>query len=266
MNAKWPWRGCLLALLLPFPVMAARTTNESFTGGANGWTGTTGIVPFGPTGVWSFTGGVARVLFSNPGFAVPDNATLSNTPTASSSSFTGNYDAAGIDTIGFSFLAPQVVPTNFVIIEWEGSTSKFQRGFTVATTGVWHHFTASLLDEDRHKWTTLLGSSNDFAAARQSVKYVTIRFSRNGLLEHQFVVDNVFLAGRPGGVSLTRDSGGLITWDGLVAGVGYQVQSTTNLISASWVEIESLTATGNLHTTIITNETQPVKSFRIQFD
>ena len=252
-------------LVGPSVVFSAQPTNETFTGGSNGWVGTTASA-FGSFGAWSFTGGAARVLFSNPGFPVPESATLSNTPSATSGSFTGNYDAAGIDTIGFSFLAPQIVPVGFVILEWAGSTSLYQRGFTVTSTGVWYHFTASLADEDRHQWTTLLGSSNDFTAARQSVSYVTIRFSRNGLLDHQFVVDNVFLAGRPGGASFTHDSGGLITWDGLVAGVGYQVQSTTNLISASWVGVESLTATGNLHTTIITNETQPAKSFRILFE
>jgi hypothetical protein len=245
-------------------VFSAQPTNETFTGGSNGWVGTTASA-FGSFGIWSFTGGAARVLFPNPGFPVPENATLSNTPSASSGSFTGNYDAVGIATIGFSFLAPQIVPSGFVVLEWAGSTSVFQRGFTVATAGVWYHFTASLADVDRHQWTTLLGSSNDFAAARQSVKYVTIRFSRNGLLEHQFIIDDVFLAGQPGGASISRDFDGMIRWDSLVAGVGYQVQSTTNLIAAPWVAVESLTATGVLHTTIITNSARETESFRIRF-
>ena len=253
-------------MLGPWTAYTAQPTNETFTGGANGWAGTTGLPFFGETGVWSFTGGAARVFFFNPGFPVPDNAVLSNTPSASSGSFTGNYDAAGIDTIGFSFFAPHIIPTNFVIAEWAGSTSKFQRGFTVATTGVWYHFAASLADEDRHQWTTLEGSSNDFAAARASVRSVVLRFSRNGLLDHEFVVDNLFVAGRPGGPSIVPESGGMIQWDGLLAGLGYHVQSTTNLLDGSWTSVESLTATGALHATVITNTSQTIESFRIRLD
>ena len=113
-GARWLLAGWMVwAVDLP----AAQPTNESFTAGASGWAGTTGSTPFGETGVWSFTGGAARVLFFNPGFPVPDSATLSNTPTASGGAFTGNYDQAGINLIGFSVLAPQIVPDGFVILE-----------------------------------------------------------------------------------------------------------------------------------------------------
>lgn len=253
-------------LVSPLAVYSAQPTNESFTGGANGWAGTTGIFPFGETGAWLFDGNTARVLF-DPVFAVPDNAVLSNTPAASSGSFTGNYDAAGIDTIGFSFLAPQIVPAGFVIVEWAGSTSLYQRGFTVSTTGVWHHFAASLADEDQHQWTTLQGSSNDFAAARQSVRSVVLRFSRNGVFAHEFSVDNLYVAGQPGGSAITSDAGGVIQWDGLLAGLGYRIQSTTNLLDGTgWTSVETLTATGALHATVITNTTRSTEAFRIRFD
>lgn len=55
-------------------------------------------------------------------------------------------------------------------------------------------------------------------------------------------------------------------WDGLLAGLDYQVQSTTNLIASPWVTMEALTATGALHTTVITNAVREMESFRIRFE
>ena len=55
-------------------------------------------------------------------------------------------------------------------------------------------------------------------------------------------------------------------WDGLLVGLDYQVQSTTNLVASPWVTVESLTATGALHSTIITNTARDMEAFRIRFE
>jgi|GEM_PF-3768682 len=241
---------------------AAQPALESFSVGANGWEG---ISDFG-TGTWSFTGGAARVVF-DPVPLFPDMGTLSNAAGATSGSFTGDFDVAGIDVIGFSFLAPTALPASSVVeLEWGGSTSVYRRGFSITQTGVWYTFTASLQEEDKNQWTVHKGSMSDFAAARQSVDHVALRVARTLTTAHQFVFDDLFVADVPGGASFARDSSSRIVWDGLLAGLDYQVQSTTNLIAAPWVTVESLTATGALHTTIITNAVRDMEAFRIRFE
>ncbi len=258
----------LTAILLLFIVLnpgtwAAQPAVESFSGGANGWVGTS---DFG-TGNWSFTGGAARVAFFDPGFGFPDLCTLSNSPGATSGSFTGNYENAGIEVIGFSFMALNGLPASSVVeLEWGGSTSVYRRGFSVTTTGVWFNFTASVQDDAQGQWTVIKGSLANFAAARQSVRHVALRMSRTLTVAHQFVIDDLFIAGKPGGNSVSRDVVGRIEWGGLLAGVGYQVQSTTNLLLAPWETVENLTATGVLHATIITNESRSMEAYRIRFE
>jgi hypothetical protein len=218
-------------------------------------------------GTWSFTEGAARVSFINPGIGLPDLCTLSNLPGATSGSFTGNYDTAEIDVIGFSFMAPNYLPTaSLVEFEFGGSTSVYRRSFSITQTGIWYTFTASLQEEDKNQWTVHKGSMSDFAAARQSVDHVALRVARTLTTAHQFVFDDLFVADVPGGASFARDSSSRIVWDGLLAGLDYQVQSTTNLIAAPWVTVESLTATGALHTTIITNAVRDMEAFRIRFE
>jgi hypothetical protein len=64
---------------------------------------TQGVLDFG-IGNCSFIGSANRVVFDHlPLF--PDFSTLSNAAGTTSGSFTGNVDTAGIDVIGFSFLA-----------------------------------------------------------------------------------------------------------------------------------------------------------------
>jgi hypothetical protein len=241
---------------------AAQPAVETFTTGANGWEG---VSDFG-TGNWVFTGGMARVVF-DPAPLFPEIATVSNAAGATSGSFTGNYDAVGIDVIGFSFFAPNTPPASSVVeLEWGGSTSLYSRGFSVTQTGVWYTFTASLQEEDKSQWTVKRGSLSDFVAARQTVHHVAVRVARTLSVTHQFVIDDLFVAGLPGGASMARDASNRISWNGLLAGLDYQVQSTTNLIASPWVTVESLTATGALHATIITNAVRDMEAFRIRFE
>lgn len=242
---------------------AAQPAVEGFATGANGWAGSSDLF----TGSWSFTGGIARAVFVNTGgIAFPDICTLSNTPTATSGSFTGNYDTADINAIGFSFMAPTVLPASSAVeLEWAGATSVYRHAFSVTQTGVWYHFSVSLQEADKMQWSVIAGSLDNFAAARQSVSRVALRVARSITLAHTFQFDDLFIAGQPGGASLAGGPGGVIVWDSLVAGVGYQVQSTTNLVSATWAKTESLTATGYFHTTTMTNPAKENESFRILF-
>jgi hypothetical protein len=252
----------LLVCALAFDVTAAQKAVEGFTSGANGWSGSSESF----TGAWTFTGGVARISFAAIGIGFPDLCILSNLPSASSGAFTGNYDTAGISAIGFSFMAPSALPASGAVeLEWRGSTSVYRRSFSILHTGVWHHVSASLNEEDKSAWTVIAGSADNFAAARQSVTRVALRVARSITSSHAFIFDDIFVAGQPLGSSLGVGMGGAIAWEGLLAGVGYRIEATTNLLGTSWSVLESIRATGYYHTTVVTNFSTSHEFFRISF-
>jgi hypothetical protein len=206
----------------------AATGVESFASGAQGWMGSSSFF----SGTWSFTGGAARVKFMNLGdFPFPDTGTISNMPSASSGSFTGNYDLAGISVIGFRIMAPNVPPSGLVILEWGGSTSIYQQGFTINSTGVWVTCTASIADDAIAFWSPIEGSMDDFSAARQSVRFVSIRITRTGTLAHEFVVDDIFLAGQPSITTISTSNGTnfTLTGEGMVSNLFYHVESAATV-------------------------------------
>ena len=87
---------------------SAQITTEQFNAGAGGWQGSSS---FG--GTWTFTGGAARVTCPDTGYiAIPEVGRRSNLPTASGGAFTGNFEAAGIELIGFSFFADTETPNS----------------------------------------------------------------------------------------------------------------------------------------------------------
>lgn len=252
-----PYKTLSLIVLFLFSVraMAASPVVESFGTGSNGWSGTGSGDGFNVAGIWSFTSGYASLLFKNMGFPnTGGGGTLSNSPAASSGSFTGDYPQAGINLVGFSFYAAQVVPAaGYAILEWGGSTSIYQRGFTVGTTGVWYEFKASLADEAAGSWTVLQGSVDDFSSARQSVKFVRIRVNRNGIPQHEFRVDDVYLEGEPDATTLDL-GGGLFSsiWDALHTGKTYHVESSPE-VTGTWSVAQSFVATNVQHLITLTN-------------
>lgn len=247
---------CLAAGLaggLPVVGLSASPGMETtFDDGAGAWAGTAGTTPFGVTGAWSFQDGTARLTFSNPGFPAPDAGSLTSTDPA----FAGNFDVAGVNRIRFSFIAYDTLPPHgLVILEWAGSGAVFQQGFPVTATGVWHHFTASLSEDARDAWTAVEGSAEDYALARQSVDWITLRVHRNGMLGHTYAVDNIRIEGDPDAASLLPVGGNAFGahWHGLEAGRNYQVESATE-ITGSWTSVETFIATNATHDLIITNE------------
>jgi hypothetical protein len=241
----------------------AQPAVESFDAGANGWAGSSELF----TGSWNFSGGTAEVVFSDIGsFAFPDIGVLSAAAGATSGSFTGDYDAASIEAIGFSFRAQNVLPgTGTVELEWGGSASVYRRGFPVTETGVWFRFVASLSEADKSQWTVKTGSLDDFAAARQSVDQVTLRVPRKVTSEHRYSFDEIFVAGLPEGGSVTAAGARTVVWQGLLSGVRYEVERTTNLVTGIWSFYEQIQATGAFRQTIVTNSADPAAAFRMRF-
>lgn len=229
--------GLLIAAL---SAHAASITTETFSAGANGWVGTVAI-----SGSWSFTGGVARVVFDETGFPFPDEATLSNQAAATSGSFTGNYTAAGVELIGFRFQAATALPSD-VLLSLRGGTSVFQRSFglAVAQTGVWYTLAASLANAEQGGWTNHSGSMAEFSAALQDVKAVSVRIIRSGATEQHYLVDELFLDHLPQQAGLSAQGDQLsLQWTALRTETIYSLEGTTNLLTAPWTPLQTFAAT-----------------------
>ncbi len=235
-----------------FSLYGAARTNETFDSGANGWVGTTSFL----TGNWAFSGGEAKISFADIGmFAFPDFGLLSNSPSATSGSFTGNYDAAGANVIGFSFYAADILPGggSNVVLRWRGSTSVFQKAFTVAQTGVWYNFSMPLSDAARFEWDLFVGSYDDFPAARQAVSSVNIRVFRNGSAAHSFAIGEIYLSNEPESVTFAiTGSNALVGAGGLLTGEAYDIESASE-VSGTWSYAQSFVATNSQQIIQVTN-------------
>jgi hypothetical protein len=261
MNTSFPMFACLL-LAFPGSVFSASIGMETFSAGALGWNGS---VTLGGGG-WSFTGGVARITFvDTTPVPIPDTGVLSNTPPASSGIFTGNYDAAGVEMIAFRVMAPTELPSGVVLV-WGGSTAVFQRQFFITQTGVWVTCAASLADVDAGPWTVNQGAAENFDAARQDVRFVSVRIQRSGTAAQTYFIDDLVVDALPAGAAPPVFSGEAVTmrWDHLQTNVAYRLESATELDGA-WTVEQHLTATNrwmwmlssNTHSRMFWRLTQP---------
>lgn len=238
---------------------SAQITTEQFNAGAGGWQGSSS---FG--GTWTFTGGAARVTFPDTGFvAIPDVGTLSNLPSASGGSFTGNFEAAGIELIGFRFFSATETPSSVRLV-LGGPTSVYQTVFYPSGTGVWQTLAASLQSVQMGGWTNLNGPETDFEQVRQNVKYVAIRVDRAGATARMHGIDDVFLDRLPAAGSLAVSTGGLLSLraDYLRSNTAYQVEAAPE-VTGTWSLAQTLVATNSSQSINVTN-TAPQAFFRLR--
>jgi hypothetical protein len=232
-----------IAVLFVERARAATITSETFSVGANGWQGSTYL-----EGSWTFTGGAARVRFPSGFVPVFSTGTLSNLTTASSGSFTGNYTAAGINSVGFRFNASAELPSGVSLWMGDDSNTYFRLFDDVTQTNVWYTLSASLVSPEAGGWEAIAGSLTNFTAVLQNVRFIAIRIARSGVMSQQFVIDDIFL-GRQPTATVTMQAGGdhQTLWDGLISNRMYNVEVTTNLILPNWFIFDSFTATNTTH-------------------
>jgi hypothetical protein len=237
----------MLVLALP-SARAAQKYTETFTGGANGWTNTLGLGNAVPT--VRFTSDLVRIQFDNSP-TIPSYVTLLAISNASAGAFTGNYAAAGIQSIGFSMIASGAVPT-VLYLELNNLTNFIRRDLTtlVTQTGIWYSLGISLASVSEGNWTVTPTGRFDavLANVRQLKLYIEQPFGP-GTGTQRYQVDNFFLGGLPRASffpGLTNDNA-LITWTELRSNLVYALQ-TTPALEGGWSNVTTFAATGTEHT------------------
>lgn len=248
----------LLGLVVQTRASAAVRTNESFSSGMSSWRGGGSLV------VTSLVSGMLRGQFASQTIPTPDSGSFVCTNISSGGSFTGNYAAAQIGLIGFSFMAQQVLPSEFVVRLY-GPSGSFFRSLTnrLTSVGVWHHFLISLQDREQGGWNG--GDEEAFQTALSDVRWLQIYVQRNGEQLQQFFLDDVFLASAPRAAAHNAENETTlqITWNNLLTGVVYRVESTPQDFGSWTVEAAFTASSASVISSIPVNTNIPASSFRL---
>ncbi len=204
---------------------------ETFSGGRMGWTNVGSWVTAG-------TNNALRGQFGSQTFPVPETGSFVATNASSGGAFTGDYGAAGIQLIGFEFMAQDVLPSS-ALIRWHGASASYFRSFLsyVTETGVWYRLAVTLSDKDAGGWVG--GTEEAFQAGLTNVQWVEISITRSGTAAQRYYMDEVFVDGLPEG---TRIRFGEATWSPLRTNVAYAVEAAADP-KGPWAEAGSFSAT-----------------------
>lgn len=229
-SAAWPvW----LALASPC-AWAATVHTETFAGGLAGWTNA-GAMPL------AISNQALRGRFAAQGIPVPETGTFVATNTSSGGAFTGDYNAAEIQLIGFSFMAQNTVPST-ALLRWLGPTSSYFQSFGshVVATGVWYKMAFSLAAGAAGQWSG--GAADEFADALADVRGLEIHVTRAGMDAQNYFIDDVFLDALPVGNPNTTD-GKQVAWSQLRSNVVYVVESAETA-AGPWEYLDEFMAVG----------------------
>lgn len=224
---------------------AAALTTEPFAASLNGWTNNLDATQ------WAATNQAARVSFG-PNI-LPQNAALESGPGASSGAFAGDRLAAGVEAIGFSFLAENVRPS-VLKLELTGGTNIFFQDLRPRMTaaGTTNNFLVSLAARDAARWS---GSPvSEFQNTLTNITRVAIRVTTSGAGAQAYRLDDLFLDLLPAAAALAATSGNTtaVTLANLRTGFAYRVQTAADS-SAAWTNAAQLTATSRTETITLSN-------------
>lgn len=231
---------------------------ETFSSGAAGWSSSSGSL------LVAGDGQTLRGQFSAQEFPFPESGSFLATDASSDGAFVGDYDAAGVRLLGFSFMAQDKVPSA-AALRWSGPTSSFFRSFAayVVQTGVWYRLAFSLAGKDAGKWVG--GTAEAFDQALMDVRGLEIQLTRTGMAVQRYYIDDVFLDSLPVGRPDVA-AGVQVVWSSLRSNVAYVVESAETA-SGPWDSLDSFVATGQSHLWLDETATNvPRRAYRLMFN
>lgn len=216
---------------------AAFVHEETFAGGQSGWTNSGSLT----TGA---TNGLLRGRFAAQTIPTPGTGAFVAANGSSAGAFIGDYHAAGIHLVGFSFMAQDVLPSA-ALLRWQGPTSSYFRSFAayVVATGVWYRLAFSLESKEAGGWTG--GGEEAFRADLADVQRIEIQLSRSGMAAQRFQIDDVFVDELPAGLIAPAADGVHILWSALQPGATYAVD-VAGQPTKPWIETGLFAATNRV--------------------
>lgn len=233
--------------MIGFCVLAAFTCGGLNAGGASIYTET---FDSGAAG-WSHAGSLAvtaeesglRGQFAAQGFPFPESGSFWADAAASGGAFAGNYSAAGVQLIGFSFLAQEALPSA-ALVRLSGAETSFFRSFAdaIAQTGVWYRIVFSLQSQAAGRWVG--GTEPAFAEVLRDVQRLEIQITRAGMTAQRYRLEDVFLDALPAGTEVSAD--GTVAWSRLRADQAYVVEAAADPTQA-WEAVDGFICESPTH-------------------
>ena len=210
---------------------------EDFADGANGWISSGRLT-------MSATQGTLQGTFAAQGFPMPESGSFVATNTSSGGAFVGDYPAAGLQLVGFSFMARDVLPSA-ALIRWTGPTSSFFRSFAsaITQTGVWYRVAFSLRSKEAGSW--IGGTAEAFGEGLTDVRSLEIQLTRTGMAAQRYELDDVFVDALPAGACTHATNGTQVLWSSLRPNTAYVVEAAATP-DMTWEEAGAFTATNTL--------------------
>ena len=232
----------LLALSLAGapPAHAAAHVTEAFVASLSGWTNN-----LDPT---SWVAATQAVRASFGASVLPQTASLEAGAGASGGAFVGDYHAAGIEAIGFSFLAEDAQPSVLKLELTAGTNVFFQdlRPYMIAV-GAWNRLLVSLAEGDADRWVG--APASELAASLTNVLRVAIRVTTSGAGPRAFRLDDVFLDRLP---FLRPANDTNVIADALRTGFVYRIEAA-DALGGAWTNVGSFAATNRTETRSVSN-------------
>lgn len=187
---------------------------ESFATNFSGWQA--GVSS--GSGAWSWNAGQLRLDFDlQDSFPYPDQGLLTATNTSSGGRFTGSWDDAGADALGFEFVADTVPPNGLEMKLFGPNGSVFSRALAAPPSGRVESYFIPAGGLADGCWLGLPNNTEAaFSAMRTNVQRMRLTVFRGATMTpHSFRVDNIHL---------TRTH----RWDGGADGSGASWLSSSN--------------------------------------
>lgn len=249
----------VLLTLLALPAIAARSAElftENFTGGISGWTNSTS------PNKWLPTNNQLRLTFNAGLPPLPQTAAIEGGPEASDEKFVGDFLAAGVEAVGFSFYCETVLPQDLKIELTSGTNIIFQElSDRLTGTGTWNHFLCPLTGPAANRWVGF--AISQFDEILTNITRVAVRVLNNSSLSAQhYRLDDIFLDRLPAAAALTVSASNVTdsTWANLRTNFTYRLEQAATPTNA-WSPVIAITATSTAHTLAHTNAAPDAPAF-----
>lgn len=243
-----------LVITLQGSLYAASFYTETFEGSLGGWQDRdAGKMTVSYTNNLGNPTGCILGRFSLQQIALPQTDAFIATGAVNTVNFVGDYHAAGVELIGFDFIALNVIPAS-ARIEITGRIGETQtdyvaRFFTSALVGtnIWHSFRYRLTSPSDGGWTF---GTNNFYQIMTNVVSLQVQISRSGESAQTYLLDNIFIDALPAGGGATAASNTpQIVWNNLRTNEVYRVEASPDLVVPEWTVIATITAQTSTVTT-----------------
>ena len=258
MRAGWVC-GLLVFALGGIVARGADPFSEDFSTNDGGWRAV------GMSGL-SWTNQGLKGSFAAQGVPAPETGTFAAPTSAVPGHYVGDYPAARLGLVGFSFYAKQVKPSS-MLLRLRNDSLVFFRDLdpSLIATGRWQHFAISLQTAGAGGWNG--GTEAQFRQLVSNVARLELSVARSGTGAQEYLLDDFFVLPLHEAVAMDRVSEQLLDmqFSDLRSNVPYRVEAADEL-TGIWTQVGAWAPAGSTFTWTGTNADGVGRAYRLVTD